>query len=61
MSLLKKCFVAGAIVVVLAAAAIAAGYHWATSPLELTPAQLDVTVKPHSSLRSVALQLNRGG
>ncbi|MBC8748194.1 MULTISPECIES: endolytic transglycosylase MltG [Paraburkholderia] len=61
MSLLKKCFVAGALVVVLAAAAIAAGYYWATRPLELTPAQLDVTVKPHSSLRSVALQLNRGG
>ncbi|WP_233801317.1 endolytic transglycosylase MltG [Paraburkholderia sp. HP33-1] len=61
MTLLKKCFVAGALVVVLAAAAIAAGYYWATRPLELTPAQLDVTVKPHSSLRSVAQQLNRGG
>ncbi|MDH6147773.1 MULTISPECIES: endolytic transglycosylase MltG [Paraburkholderia] len=61
MSLLKKCFAAGALVVVLAAAAITAGYYWATRPLELTPAQLDVTVKPHSSLRSVALQLNRGG
>jgi UPF0755 protein len=61
MSLLKKCFAAGSIVVVLAAAAIAGGYYWATSPLELNPAQLDVTVKPHSSLRSVAMQLNRGG
>ncbi|RZF25276.1 endolytic transglycosylase MltG [Paraburkholderia sp. UYCP14C] len=61
MTLFKKCFAAGALVVVLAAAAIAAGYYWATRPLELTPAQLDVTVKPHSSLRSVALQLNRGG
>ncbi|CAE6692266.1 endolytic transglycosylase MltG [Paraburkholderia nemoris] len=61
MTLLKKCFVAGSIVIVLAAAAIAGGYHWATSPLDLTPAQLDVTVKPHSSLRSVTLQLNRGG
>ncbi|MEX3809744.1 endolytic transglycosylase MltG [Paraburkholderia sp. BR13439] len=61
MTLFKKCFAAGALVVVLAAAAIAAGYFWATRPLELTPAQLDVTVKPHSSLRSVALQLNRGG
>jgi UPF0755 protein len=60
-SLLKKCFAAGSIVVVLAAAAIAGGYYWATSPLELKPAQLDVTVKPHSSLRSVAMQLNRGG
>ncbi|OWJ60095.1 endolytic transglycosylase MltG [Paraburkholderia caledonica] len=61
MSLFKKCFVAGSIIVVLAAAAIAGGYHWANSPLELKPAQLDVTVKPHSSLRSVTLQLNRGG
>jgi UPF0755 protein len=61
MTLFKKCFAAGALVVVLAAAAIAAGYYWATRPLELTPAQLDVTDKPHSSLRSVALQLNRGG
>ncbi|MBB5415496.1 UPF0755 protein [Paraburkholderia atlantica] len=61
MTLFKKCFAAGALVVVLTAAAIAAGYYWATRPLELTPAQLDVTVKPHSSLRSVALQLNRGG
>src|SRR6202012_749457 len=61
MSLFKKCLAAGSIVVVLAAAAIAGGYHWANSPLELTPAQLDVTVKPHSSLRSVTLQLNRGG
>jgi UPF0755 protein len=61
MSLLKKCFAAGSIVVVLAAAAIAGGYYWATSPIELNPAQLDVTVKPHSSLRSVAMQLNRGG
>ncbi|MFP3602241.1 endolytic transglycosylase MltG [Paraburkholderia sp. SIMBA_053] len=61
MSLFKKCFVAGSIIVVLAAAAIAGGYHWANSPLELNPAQLDVTVKPHSSLRSVTLQLNRCG
>ncbi|MEX3760491.1 endolytic transglycosylase MltG [Paraburkholderia phenoliruptrix] len=61
MSFFKKCLIAGSTVVVLAAAAIAGGYHWATSPLELNPAQLDVTVKPHSSLRSVTLQLNRGG
>ncbi|WP_025599503.1 endolytic transglycosylase MltG [Burkholderia sp. WSM2230] len=61
MSLFKKCLIAGSIVLVLAAAAIAGGYHWANSPLELNPAQLDVTVKPHSSLRSVTLQLNRGG
>jgi UPF0755 protein len=61
MSLLKKCLVAGTIVVALAAAAVAGGYHWANSPINLTPPQLDVTVKPHSSLRSVTLQLNRGG
>ncbi|MBV8628545.1 MAG: endolytic transglycosylase MltG, partial [Paraburkholderia sp.] len=36
-------------------------YHWATTPIDLTPAQLDVTIKPHSTLRSVTLQLNRGG
>jgi UPF0755 protein len=61
MSLLKKCLVAGTIVVALAAAAVVGGYHWANSPINLTPPQLDVTVKPHSSLRSVTLQLNRGG
>ena len=61
MSLLKKCLIAGTIVVALAAAAVAGGYHWANTPISLTPPQLDVTVKPHSSLRSVTLQLNRGG
>ncbi|MGF6722386.1 UPF0755 protein [Paraburkholderia sp. GAS41] len=61
MSLLKKCLVAGTIVVALVAAAVAGGYHWANTPVNLNPAQLDVTVKPHSSLRSVTLQLNRGG
>jgi UPF0755 protein len=60
-SLLKKCLIAGVILVALAAAAVAGVYHWATSPIDLTPAQLDVTIKPHSSLRSVTLQLNRGG
>jgi len=61
MSLLKKCLVASTIVVALAAAAVTAGYHWANSPITLTPAVLDVTVQPHSSLRSVTEQLNRGG
>ncbi|TDN70113.1 endolytic transglycosylase MltG [Paraburkholderia sp. BL10I2N1] len=61
MSLLKKCLIAGVILVALAAAAVAGVYHWATSPIDLTPAQLDVTIKPHSSVRSVTLQLNRGG
>lgn len=61
MSLLKKCLIAGIVTVALAVTAIAGGYHWAHSPITLTPAQLDVTVKPHSSLRSVTMQLNRGG
>jgi UPF0755 protein len=61
MPLLNKCLIAGTVVVALAGAALAGGYHWATSAIDLIPAQLDVTVKPHSSLRSVALQLNRGG
>ena len=61
MSLLKKCLIAGVILVTLVAAAVAGVYHWATSPIDLTPAQLDVTIKPHSSLRSVTAQLNRGG
>ncbi|WP_133648844.1 endolytic transglycosylase MltG [Paraburkholderia flava] len=61
MSLLKKCLIAGTALVVLAAAAAGGGYHWATTPLVLSPPDLDVTIKPHSSLRSVTLQLNRGG
>jgi UPF0755 protein len=58
MSLLKK-FLVFAILVALAAAG--AFYYWANTPLKLTPANLDVTIKPHSSLRSVTLQLRRGG
>ncbi len=61
MSLLKKCLVLGAAVVVLAAAVGAGGYHWAISPLTLAQPELDVTIKPHSTVRSVTLQLNRGG
>ncbi len=61
MSLLKKCFIAGVILVALVAAAIAGAYHWATTPIDLSTPQLDVTIKPHSSLRSVTGQLNRGG
>ncbi|QCP49685.1 endolytic transglycosylase MltG [Trinickia violacea] len=61
MSLLKKCLVFGAAVVVLAGAAAAGGYHWAVSPLTLAQPELDVTIKPHSTVRSVTLQLNRGG
>ncbi|TAL94625.1 MAG: endolytic transglycosylase MltG [Paraburkholderia sp.] len=61
MSLLKKCFIAGVILVALVAAAIAGAWHWATTPIDLSTPQLDVTIKPHSSLRSVTGQLNRGG
>jgi UPF0755 protein len=61
MPFLKKCLLAGAALVVLAVAVAAGGYHWATKPVNLASAQLDVTIKPHSSLRSVTLQLNRGG
>ncbi|WP_228883427.1 endolytic transglycosylase MltG [Paraburkholderia saeva] len=61
MPLLKKCLIAGVILIALVAAAIAGSYHWATSPIDLSTPQLDVTIKPHSSLRSVAGQLNRGG
>jgi len=60
-SLLKKCLISGVILLALVAAALAGVYHWATTPIDLTPAQLDVTIKPHSTLRSVTLQLNRGG
>ncbi len=61
MSLLKKCLVAGVILVALVAAAVAGAYDWATTPIDLSTPQLDVTIKPHSSLRSVTAQLNRGG
>ena len=34
---------------------------WATRPLTLASSPLDVTIRPHSSVRSVAAQLQRGG
>ncbi|SDB95599.1 endolytic transglycosylase MltG [Paraburkholderia lycopersici] len=61
MSLLKKCLVAGAALVVMGAAAAGGVWRWATTPLELAAPQLDVTIKPHSTVRSVTLQLRRGG
>src|SRR6185437_6400736 len=61
MSLLKKCFALGAVAVVLLAAAAGGGYFWATSPVTLSAPVVDVTIKPHSSVRSVALQLVRAG
>lgn len=61
MSLLKKCLALGAAAVVLLAALVAGGYHWAMSPVGLAAPVVDVTIKPHSSVRSVTQQLNRGG
>ncbi|WP_321953006.1 endolytic transglycosylase MltG [Paraburkholderia bannensis] len=61
MSLLKKCLAAGAALVVLGAAAACGVAYWATRPISLAVAQLDVTIKPHSSVRSVTTQLRRGG
>ena len=62
MSLLKKCAATiVALAVVVAAAGAGGGYYWATRPLLLGSASLDVTIKPRSSVKSVALQLKRGG
>ncbi|CAB3795523.1 Endolytic murein transglycosylase [Paraburkholderia caffeinitolerans] len=61
MSLLKKCLVAGAGLVVLGAVAVGGVWRWANSPVALAVPQLDVTIKPHSSVRSVTAQLRRGG
>lgn len=61
MSLLKKCVVA-IVFAALVAAAVAGGVvWWAQRPMALATPELDVTIKPHSSLRSVSSQLNRGG
>src|SRR5215471_4106421 len=61
MSLLKKCLIACILLAMLIAAAAYGAYRWATTPVQLATPQLDVTIKPHSSLRSVTTQLNRGG
>jgi UPF0755 protein len=47
--------------VLVVAAAAGASYWWATAPLKLGEKEVDVTLKPGSSLRSVALQLQQGG
>ena len=58
----KKCAATiVALAVVVAAAGAGGGYYWATRPLLLGSASLDVTIKPRSSVKSVALQLKRGG
>lgn len=61
MTFLKKCIVAMVFVAMLAAAVAGGVFYWANRPMTLSPAELDVTIKPHSSLRSVSAQLNRGG
>lgn len=62
MTLLKKCLIFGvAFAVLLAALAAAGGYFWATRPLALAAATLDVTIQPRSTVRGVAAQLRRGG
>ncbi len=61
MSLLKKCLALGAVAVVALAAIVGGGYYWATKPVALSAPVVDVTIKPHSSVRGVAQQLIRGG
>jgi UPF0755 protein len=61
MTLLKKCLAAAATLAVLGAGAVAGVWHWATTPVQLAAEQLDVTIKPHSSVRGVTAQLRQGG
>jgi UPF0755 protein len=62
MSLLKKCLALGAACAVLLATLAAVGsYYWATHPLALPAATIDVTIQPRSTVRGVAAQLRRGG
>ena len=61
MSLLKKCLIAAVVAVVVAGALVAGMFRWANSPVDLVSPELDITIKSHSTLRSVALQLDRGG
>jgi UPF0755 protein len=46
---------------VLGAVAVGGVWRWASTPVALAVPQLDVTIKPHSSVRSVTAQLRRGG
>jgi UPF0755 protein len=61
MTLLKKCLVAAATLAVLGGVAVAGVWRWASTPVQLAAGQLDVTIKPHSSVRSVTAQLREGG
>lgn len=58
MSFIKRLFV---LLIVAALAAGGAFYYWAQAPLQLGKPTLDVTIKPYSSVRSVATQLRTGG
>src|ERR1700709_2756383 len=61
MSLLKKCLTAAVVAVVVAGALVGGMVKWANSPVDLASPELDITIKSHSTLRSVSIQLNRGG
>lgn len=62
MSLLKKYFAFGVVAaVLLALAAAVGGYYWATRPLALSAATVDVAIQPRSTVRGVTAQLVRGG
>jgi UPF0755 protein len=61
MSLLKKCLVAAVVAVVVAGALVAGMFKWANSPVDLASPELDITIKSHSTLKSVSIQLDRGG
>ena len=61
MSLLKKCLIAAVVAVVVGGALVGGMFKWANSPVDLASPELDITIKSHSTLRSVALQLERGG
>ncbi|MCY0388117.1 endolytic transglycosylase MltG [Robbsia sp. Bb-Pol-6] len=49
------------LVLVLGAAGGGILYVWANRPMPLAQKELDVTIRPRSSLRAVALQLNQAG
>ncbi|MGI4861478.1 MAG: endolytic transglycosylase MltG [Janthinobacterium lividum] len=56
--------VAVTLVVLVLVALVAGGgafYFWANRPMTLAQKELDVTIRPRSSLRAVASQLNRAG
>lgn len=58
MSFLRNLLIAALVIV---AAAGGAFYYWANRPLTFATSPLDVTIRPHSSTRSVSEQLEAGG